>query len=119
MGILNIMVIVLYPFVWVSQLITRLLKPEGTLSVLTRNDIRNVAKAGFKDGVLHRNEQTIIDQMLRSNEVTAKQIMTPLASVIGLKQSQKVGGISTEHPAPRLAHPPLTTKAARCSISTS
>ena len=50
--------------VLVSQGITRLLKPEGHLRALSRNDIRNVAKAGFKDGVLHRNEQIIIDQML-------------------------------------------------------
>ena len=77
-SILNLMVLLLYPFVLVSQGITRLLKPEGRASVLSRNDIRNVAKAGFKDGVLHRNEQVIIDQMLRSNEVTAEQIMTPL-----------------------------------------
>ena len=74
---LNLLVWVLYPFVLVSQALPRSLKLEGRASVLSRNDIRNVAKAGFKDGVLHRNEQIIIDQMLRSNEVTAQQIMTP------------------------------------------
>ena len=106
-SILNLMVLLLYPFVLVSQGITRLLKPEGRASVLSRNDIRNVAKAGFKDGVLHRNEQVIIDQMLRSNEVTAEQIMTPLKSVIGLKQSQQVAGMSTEHPSAHVSRIPV------------
>ena len=35
---------------WVSQVITRWLRPSGHTSILTRAEIRDVARTGYRDG---------------------------------------------------------------------
>lgn len=67
----------LYPFIVLSQFITRSLKQDKEKSVLSRADFTAMAEVGIREGVLHKDESRVIHNVLRLNSVLAHHIMTP------------------------------------------
>lgn len=74
---LQFIIIALYPLVWMSQGITRLLKKDKEASVFSRSDFVAMAEIGVKEGVFERSETEIIHNLLRFNTVQARNVMTP------------------------------------------
>ena len=74
---IRILIFILAPLVWISQLITRSLKKEKVKSVLSRSDIMQIALEGESTGVLAESESTIIKNLLALEKNTVRDIMTP------------------------------------------
>ena len=74
---LKALLIVLRPFVWMSQLITRTLKKEKDKSVFSRADFFVMTQASEEAGTLHQNESAIIKNLLRFDSIEVQSIMTP------------------------------------------
>ena len=74
---LTFMMAILGPLVWMSQLLTKMLKKDQSKSVLSRSDFLVMAEIGEEEGVFHRTESQIIRNLLRFNTVRARDIMTP------------------------------------------
>ena len=75
--IIRILIFILAPLVWVSQLITRSLKKEKERSILSRSDIMQMTVEGELSGVLAESESTIIKNLLALSQKTVRDIMTP------------------------------------------
>lgn len=78
---IRILILILAPLVWLSQLITRSLKKEKEKSVLSRSDIMQITLEGESSGVLAESESTIIKNLLALEEKTVRDIMTPRSVV--------------------------------------
>lgn len=74
---LNILEKILFPFVWLSQAITKRLKNNKGESILSRADFAAMASLGKDSGALQARESSIIDNLLKFEKVTVKDIMTP------------------------------------------
>lgn len=74
---LSILLKILAPFVWLSQLITKSLKKDKEASVLSRADFRAMANVGMESGALEENETEIIHNLLALDQLKIKDIMTP------------------------------------------
>lgn len=74
---LKLMIKLLYPFVWISQLITKRLKNEKNKSVLSRADLKALTVAGSKEGILNSSEVNVIQNVLNLPNKTIHDIMTP------------------------------------------
>ena len=74
---LLLLMVVLAPLVWLSQLITKALKKDKSRSVLSRSDFMAMAQIGAKEGVFEEAESHIIGNLLQFNTVRAEDIMTP------------------------------------------
>lgn len=74
---IRILIFILWPLVWLSQLITKGLKREKNKSVLSRADFAAMARVGEESGALARNESHIIRNLLRLKDLTVRDIMTP------------------------------------------
>ena len=74
---LKFLLFILAPFVWVSQLITKNLKRDKDKSVFSKADLAAMTHAGEESGVLAESESTIIKNLLRFEEVSVRDIMTP------------------------------------------
>lgn len=74
---LNLIMLLLAPLIWLTQLITKLLKKEKDKSVLSRSDFMVMTEIGEQEGVFEGNESTIIKNLLRFNTIKTKSIMTP------------------------------------------
>ena len=77
--VIGVMIKVLGPFVWLSQLITRSLKREEVGSVYSRADFVAMASTGQAEGVLQKHESQIMTNLLRMDQLTVEDIMTPRA----------------------------------------
>ena len=79
---LRIIIAILTPFVWISQLITKNLKKDKEKSVFSRADFRALAQVGEESGVLRQNESTTIKNLLRLDNITVQSIMTPRSVMV-------------------------------------
>jgi CBS domain containing-hemolysin-like protein len=74
---LRIIIFLLYPLVWISQLITRALKKDKSQSVFSRSEFLAMAEIGVTEGVFDQQDSEIIGNLLWLVKVRAKDIMTP------------------------------------------
>ena len=74
---LKIIMFLLGILVWLSQAITKRLKNNKGESVLSRADFAAMASLGKDSGALQARESSIIDNLLKFETVTEKDIRTP------------------------------------------
>lgn len=74
---LRILLWILAPFVWMSQGITKSLKKDKDRSVLSRADFAAMTIVGEESGAIDQSESTIIQNLLRLEKLTVRDIMTP------------------------------------------
>lgn len=87
---LRLIITLLYPFVWLSQFITRTLKNDTKGSILSRSDFLAMAEIGAQQGVFEQNESDIIGNLLKFNKVTAEDIMTPRTVVFAAQEHDTI-----------------------------
>lgn len=74
---LRILMVVLYPFVIISQVITRVFNIKKKKSVLSRADFAAMAEQAAMEGVFEKGESRIIQNIARFDRIRARDIMTP------------------------------------------
>ena len=90
MSTLKIIIFLLYPLVWFSQIITRTLKKDKSQSVFTRSEFLAMAKLGVSEGVVEKQDSEIIGNLLRMQKVRVKDIMTPRIVVRLASEKQSI-----------------------------
>jgi CBS domain containing-hemolysin-like protein len=93
---LRILMFILAPFVWMSKGITRMVKTEKGRSVLSRADFAAMADAGLKSGALDREEKSIIQNLLRLENIKVRDIMTPRSVIMMVNEEQTMNEIYDE-----------------------
>lgn len=73
---LHIMMFLLAPFLWVSQLITRWFDSSGEESDI-KDEIKALAKMGRDEKIIDENKYRVIANVVNLQEVKVKDIMTP------------------------------------------
>lgn len=74
---LRVIIWILYPLVWLSKLITKMLKKDKSKSVLSRADFAAIAAVGEQSGALAKDESIIINNLLNFEKKKVRDIMTP------------------------------------------
>lgn len=88
---LNFIIKALYPLVWFSQIITKMLKKDKSKSVLSRSDFMAMGQVASKTGILETGESRILENLLRFKSLEAKDIMTPRTVVLAAQESKSIG----------------------------
>lgn len=107
---LNIIITLLFPLVWISQLITKSLKEDKGKSVLSRADFTAMAELGRKEGVFQHEESTILANLMRFNKVQAQDIMTPRTVVKAEEQEVSIQEFHDKNPNLRFSRIPIYEK---------
>ena len=87
---LKVIIFLLYPLVWFSQIITRTLKKDKSQSVFTRSEFLAMAELGVNEGVVEKQDSEIIGNLLRMEKVRVKDIMTPRMVVRSASEEQTI-----------------------------
>ena len=87
---LRVVMITLAPLVWLSGQITKRLKPEGEVSVLSRSDFTAMTHLGEQEGIFEQSESEILRNLLRFHVVRAEDVMTPRTVVDHAPQDQTI-----------------------------
>jgi len=104
---LNLILWVLAPLVFVTQIITRALKKDKEASVLSRADFTAMAELGEKEGVFDAGESTILKNLLRFDEVLAEHVMTPRTVVVAADETTTVRAFDDAHRHLRFSRVPI------------
>jgi len=72
---LKLIILILGPFVVVSQFITRLIMRDKSKSVLSRADFTAMAELGAKEGVFDERESKLLHNFMRFKSVTTEDII--------------------------------------------
>ncbi len=70
------MIFLLYPFVRLSELLSRFLSRKNTMSV-TREEMIMTAEMGVQEGAINAKESSIIKNLLLLNNIFVSDVMTP------------------------------------------
>ena len=106
---LSVLLWILKPLVWVSQLITKSLKNDKNKSVLSRADFAAMAKVGAEFGTLNEKETTIINNLLELEKLTVRDVMTPRTVMIMGEEELTVKEFYNAHDPLRYSRIPIYT----------
>ena len=104
---LSLVMKILAPLVFVSQLITKALKKDKNASVLSRADFTAMAELGSRQGVFDEGESNLLKSFLRFDSILVKDVMTPRTVVVAADESSSVRDFHNAHPELRFSRIPL------------
>jgi CBS domain containing-hemolysin-like protein len=90
--ILRGMIWILYPFVILSQLITRLLGDKKHVT-FSREELSAMADRGVEEGIFEQEESDILKNLIRFKSLRIKDIMTPRIVVVGFHEDKTVADV--------------------------
>jgi CBS domain containing-hemolysin-like protein len=91
------MMIVLAPFVWLSQLITKSWKKKDVGSVFSRADIMAMTNVSEEYGAIKKSESKVIQNLLNMNALTVHDIMTPMTVMVMADENQTLQEFYDKH----------------------
>lgn len=86
----RVLIILLWPLVVLSMGLTRLLRPETAAPSISREELRALAQAGNREGVLAPEEANIFLNLTRFSAIRVQDIMTPRVAVVKWAQDCRV-----------------------------
>ena len=91
---LRILMILLYPFVLMSQFITKIISNEDEMPSFSREEFGAMADLGVEEGVFEEEESRIFKNLIRFSSLRIKDIMPPRTVVVGFKEELTVVEVS-------------------------
>ncbi|MCR5351716.1 MAG: CNNM domain-containing protein [Bacteroidales bacterium] len=74
---IQVLIFVMYPLVWLIEMLTRLITPQETETAVSRDEVSAMANVAEEEGDLEEDENTIIQNLISMDEVKAFDVMTP------------------------------------------
>ncbi len=95
------LMIPMFPFVFLSEKLTKMLAGKGHGQLITREEIAAMAHLGATKGLLHKSESRILTNLMRLQNLTASDVMTPRVVVVAFPEQQTIlETISMDNPLP-------------------
>jgi len=99
----------LFPLVWVSQLITKKLKKDKNKSVLSRSDFTAMSQIAKDTGVFQPGESRIMENLMKFNSIQAKDVMTPRTVIKASKADETINAFYEKNSNLRFSRVPIFT----------
>ncbi len=97
----------LYPLIWFSEILTRVIARGKTTSVFSREEFIAMAGIGERAGKIDPHESRIIRNLFRFSSLTANDIMTPRTVITGLSEDMSVTDALDAKPSVAFSRLPL------------
>lgn len=75
--IIRVLILITYPLVLLSELITKVFTPRGNQSSMSREEVSAMVDVGTTEGIFRESESKLIKSCIALSGVKARQIMTP------------------------------------------
>ena len=76
-GIINVMIFIVFPIVWVMEKLTKFISDNSDQVSVSREDISAMVSVATEEEVIEKDEKKMIQNLLKLDEITAHEIMTP------------------------------------------
>ena len=75
--IIRVLILITYPLVLLSELITKVFTPRGNQASMSREEVSAMVDVGTTEGIFRKSESKLIKSCIALSGVKARQIMTP------------------------------------------
>ena len=97
-SMINFITRALYPCVWMTKKITRLIsRSDASALTFSRDEIEAMAEIGANEGVLETKELKIVQNLMQLNSLSIKDIMTPRPVVFSVPETMTVQNFFSQH----------------------
>ncbi|GAB6190709.1 hemolysin family protein [Desulfocastanea catecholica] len=86
----KILIVALYPIVWLSEQMTRFISHGKTVHIFSRDEFIAMTSVGVATGQIHSKESKIIRNLLRFESLKVADIMTPRTVIMALPEDMKI-----------------------------
>ena len=76
-AVMNALIYLLYPVVWLVQLLSRAVSSDEPDTTISREEVSAMANIGEEEGVLDDNENKVIQNIMKLDDIKAYDVMTP------------------------------------------
>jgi CBS domain containing-hemolysin-like protein len=96
-AIVKVLVVMLFPFVWISQIITKIIKGKNYQpGKVTRADFSAMAEISSKEGALQEGEYRYIRNILQFRQVKIQDIMTPRNVMMAFPEDMPLADVAQQ-----------------------
>lgn len=92
------LMVLMSPFVIILESLSNWLKPDIKQDTVTKEDVIAMAGIGEDEGTIEEDESTIIENILRLDNITAEEVLTPRTVVFALQKDITVKQALDENP---------------------
>ena len=86
-AIINVMIFIAFPLVWVLEHLQKLISSKSNQVSVSREDISAMVSVATEEDVIEKEEKKMIQNLLKLDEMTAHEIMTP-STVVEMAEGQ-------------------------------
>lgn len=94
---LKMLIILIFPFVWLSNHLTRILKKDKDKSVFSKQDFSALADVVKESGQIDKKDYTLIKNALRYDDLVSKDVMTPRTVMFAAEEGLTLRKFYTDH----------------------
>ncbi len=87
---LSWMVFLFTPFIWLAQMVTRLIPQNKEGEHISAEELRMIASLSLKSGKIEADQERVINNILKMGSKTVRQVMTPRTVTFSLEQDMTV-----------------------------
>jgi putative hemolysin len=88
--VLRVMIVVMKPVLIPLGWISRMLTPEGEQPTISRAELEVLAEIGRREGALDEDEWRVVSSVIRLDEVSIGEVMTPRTDVVAIEATATV-----------------------------
>ncbi len=88
---LRILSFALFPFIWLSSRLTKLMKKDKNKSVFSRQDFAAITDVVSESGEISNEDHKLIKNLLKFDDLSAKDVMTPRTVMVMADENQSLG----------------------------
>jgi CBS domain containing-hemolysin-like protein len=86
----NVMIIMMYPIVWISKGFSRLISVRKPQEKVSREEMAALADMGLEEGIFAESESKTIKNLIRSRFIKANEVMTPRTVVVSIREDMRL-----------------------------
>ncbi len=107
--VIQFMIFVTIPFVYLTGLLNRLVENKNARST-SREEMIATAEIGADEGSIHQKESKVIKNLLMLNKIKVSEIMTPRSVVNAFDMNETVGAVMAKYKPVRFSRIPVFDK---------
>ena len=108
--IVNVMIFIMYPVVWVSQGITKFISGGKPQEKVSREEIATLTDIGLEEGVFAESESKTIKNLIRLRSIKADEVMTPRTVVVSVQEDTRLSDFFDDPDVRRFSRFPVYDK---------
>ena len=108
--IVNVMIFIMYPVVWVSKGISRLISGSKPQEKVSREEVAALTDIGLAEGVFAESESKTIKNLIRLRSIKASEVMTPRTVVVSVQENTRLSEFFDDPDVRRFSRFPIYDK---------